>query len=56
MNPWLPNPWNIESKDDVLPYFQDLLDREVDSASEYQRLLADASELESALSEDMAWR
>lgn len=56
MNTWLPNPWNIESKDDVLPFFQDLLDREINSAADYQSLLADASDLESALSEDMAWR
>ena len=40
----------------LMPIFQELKDREIDSPEELQRWLADRSELEAALSEDFAWR
>lgn len=40
----------------LMPIFQELKDREIDSPEEIQRWLADRSELEAALSEDFAWR
>src|SRR5690606_28927163 len=40
----------------LMPIFQELQDRNIDSPEELQRWLADRSELEAALSEDVAWR
>src|SRR5690606_16691991 len=40
----------------LMPIFQELKDRNIDSPEESQRWLADRSELEAALSEDFAWR
>ncbi|MFZ9970322.1 MAG: M3 family oligoendopeptidase [Bacteroidia bacterium] len=56
MQSFLPHPWAIESKEDVLPYFDELLSRPLESAESFADFLSDCSELESALSEDMAWR
>jgi len=54
--PFLPNPFIVTSKDDVLPLYEQLVNRNIHSAEDFQQLLQDVSDLESALSEDMAWR
>jgi oligoendopeptidase F len=53
--PFLPNPFIVTSKDDVLPLYEQLVNRNIHSAEDFQQLLQDVSDLESALSEDMAW-
>lgn len=53
---FLPQDLTIQSKDDILPYFQKLLDSNPQSVSEFETFLDQVSELESAISEDMAWR
>lgn len=53
---FLPNPFIVNSKDDVLPLYEQLIARELVSMYEFRSFLTDVSELESALSEDMAWR
>ena len=54
--PFLPNPFVVLSKDNVLPLYDQLINRGIDSLSDYHSFLQDVSDLESALSEDMAWR
>jgi len=46
----------IETWDDLKPYFESLLARPIDSLAQYQQWLHDRSELESVVSEDLAWR
>ncbi len=46
----------INSWDDVKPYFENLNDRELHNSSELHQWLLDRSELESLLEEDMGWR
>ena len=41
---------------DIEPFFKELQGRELTSADELERWLLDRSELESVLSEDLAWR
>lgn len=53
---FLPDPFIVNSKDDVLPLYQQLIDRSITSMDEFRSFLKDVSDLESALSEDMAWR
>lgn len=54
--PLLPNPIVIQSPNDILPFYHQLLDRSISNTQEFETFLADVSELESAVSEDMAWR
>ncbi|MEY3416942.1 MAG: hypothetical protein RL060_1053, partial [Bacteroidota bacterium] len=42
--------------ENILPYFQLLLNREIDSVASLEQWLLDRSELESALEEDAGWR
>ena len=53
---FLPDPFIVSSKDDVLPLYNQLIGRSLSSISDFRTFLSDVSELESALSEDMAWR
>ena len=53
---FIPNPFVLQSKDDVIPLFESLLDRNIANAQDFEQFLQDVSDLESALSEDMAWR
>lgn len=53
---FLPAELNITSKEDILPFFENLLSREIHSKEEYQTFLQDVSEIDSVISEDMAWR
>ena len=47
---------NIEKWEDVKPYFDQLLNEEIDSIDSYKNWLLKNSELEAVLEEDMAWR
>ena len=47
---------NIDSWDKVKPYFENLVNRKIDSAEQFHKWLADKSELEAVLEEDAAWR
>lgn len=47
---------NIESYQDVAPYFEELLQEEITSAEQFNNWLKKSSELEAVLEEDMAWR
>lgn len=53
---FLPDPFIVNSKDDVLPLYEQLIGRNLNSIADFRTFLSDMSELESALSEDMAWR
>ncbi|MBS3913781.1 MAG: M3 family oligoendopeptidase [Bacteroidetes bacterium] len=53
---FLPKEWKITGKDDVIPYYDTLLSREISSIEALRSFLRDVSELDSAVSEDMAWR
>lgn len=48
---FLVNTWN-----ELEPYFKNLTDRTIHSASELEKWLHDRSELESVISEDLGWR
>lgn len=53
---FLPQDFTVHSWDELLPYFDELKDREITSAEELEKWLKDKSELEAALQEDMGWR
>ena len=53
---FLPNDLIIEDWTDIESFFNDLLERELNSVSDLEQWLSDQSELEAILEEDMAWR
>ena len=53
---FIPTDFTIQQPADVEILFQKLLDRTIHSTSEFENFLIDVSELESFLSEDVAWR
>lgn len=53
---FIPSQFKIEKWADVLPYFEDLYSREVNSERSLKNWLLDRSLLNSILEEDMAWR
>ena len=53
---YLPEDFLGKDWSDIEPFFQELQNRELISADELERWLLDRSELESVLSEDLAWR
>lgn len=55
-NTFLPDPFIVSSKDDVLPLYHQLIERNIQTMDDFRAFLQDVSDLESALSEDMAWR
>jgi oligoendopeptidase F len=52
----LPNNLVIDAWDKILPYFEELQSRMINSVIELEKWLVDKSELEAVLEEDMAWR
>jgi oligoendopeptidase F len=52
----LPNNFEVITWEAVKPYYDDLLEREINSAADLQRWFQDRSELEAVLSENLAWR
>ncbi len=47
---------NFDSWNDLKEYFNDLLDREINSGNDLEKWLKDKSELESVVSEELGWR
>lgn len=53
---FLPETFTITGWEQLKPYFDKLLEREITSVDELRNWLSDRSELESVISEDFAWR
>ncbi len=53
---FLPEDFKITTWEELKPYFDELLNREISNTSELRSWLQDRSELESVLSEDAGWR
>lgn len=53
---FLPEHFTVTDWPAVKPYFDQLLNRKLDSANALRRWFADRSELEAVISEDLAWR
>ena len=53
---FLPEDFKLTSWEDLKPYFDDLLNRGLNSLEDLKKWLSDRSELESIISEDLAWR
>jgi oligoendopeptidase F len=53
---FLPNKIKVTSWDVLAPYFNQLLERTINSKEELENWLKDRSELEAFVSEDLAWR
>jgi len=53
---FLPQDFKISQWDTLKVYFDELQNRHIQTLSDYKTFLADISELESMVSEDMAWR
>ena len=56
MGSFIPSDFSIQHPSDVESLFQLLIDRPIGSVQEFETFLNDVSDLESFLSEDMAWR
>ena len=53
---FLPADFTISNWYSLEPFFQDLLDRNINSKTVLEQWLKDSSELEAAISEDACWR
>lgn len=53
---FLPEDFQVSSWEAIKPYFDNLQEREIRSLDDLQRWFLDRSELESVISEDLAWR
>ncbi len=53
---FLPEDFKVSDWEVVKPYFDNLLEREINSAEELKKWFKDRSELEAVLSENLAWR
>ncbi len=53
---FLPEEFAITEWQHIKPFYQQLLDREINSAEDLKSWFTDRSELESVISEDLAWR
>lgn len=53
---FLPDDLTIDSWNRLEPFFRELKDRTIDSASALEKWMADRSELEAVLSENLGWR
>jgi oligoendopeptidase F len=53
---FLPENFSVTKWEDFRSYFDDLLNRPINSASDLKKWFLDRSELESVISEDLAWR
>ncbi|MFI5154359.1 MAG: M3 family oligoendopeptidase, partial [Chitinophagales bacterium] len=53
---FLPEDFVISDWDSLKPYFENLVVRKLDNLEELEKWLADMSELEAMISEDMSWR
>jgi len=53
---YLPEDFSITNWDRLRPFYQELLDREINSKDQLHRWFKDRSELEAVVAEDLAWR
>ncbi len=53
---FLPTDFKLTDWEALLPYFEELKDRVIDSKEKLEKWLADVSELEAVVSEDACWR
>jgi oligoendopeptidase F len=53
---FLPENFTVTSWDVLKPYFDNLLSRNISSLPDLKKWFVDRSELESVISEDLAWR
>lgn len=53
---FIPTDFSITKKEDILPFLEDLKNREINSADDLKKWWTDKSETEAFLEEDMAWR
>jgi len=53
---YLPVDFEIKDWEGLLPFFQELEEREIESVTALEQWLKDASELEAAISEEVCWR
>ncbi|HMR58527.1 MAG TPA: M3 family oligoendopeptidase, partial [Cyclobacteriaceae bacterium] len=53
---FLPSDFNISTWQALTPYFEDLIARSIGNEKDLEKWLADRSELESVISEDLGWR
>jgi len=53
---FLPEDFKVSSWEELKPFYEDLLNRNINSTAQLRSWLKDRSELESVISEDMAWR
>lgn len=53
---FLPENFIVTSWNDLQPYFQNLLERDINNETDLQKWFLDRSEVESVISEDLAWR
>lgn len=56
MRHYLKPDFKIETAEDISAVFRELLSREINSPEDYNQFLNDVSEVDSHVSEDMAWR
>ncbi|MFD2245683.1 M3 family oligoendopeptidase [Pontibacter ruber] len=53
---YLSEDFKVDTWETIQPYFEELKSREINSVEELEKWMADRSELESVLSEDLGWR
>jgi len=53
---FLPKDFKVKDWETLKPYFDKLLEEEINSAQDFENWFANLSELEAVVSEDMAWR
>jgi len=53
---FLPENFEVKDWESLKPYFDDLLNREIESASQLENWLKNLSELEAVITEDVCWR
>lgn len=53
---YLPEDFKLEKKEDVIPFFEELVKREIKDINDLKQWLHDSSELQAVLSEDVCWR
>jgi oligoendopeptidase F len=53
---FIANDLNLNSWEAIETYYQDLVDRKIDSLEEYEKWLKDRSELDAVIEENAAWR
>ncbi|WP_242920458.1 M3 family oligoendopeptidase [Pontibacter liquoris] len=53
---YLSEDFKVDNWETIRPYFEELKSREINSVEELEKWMADRSELESVLSEDLGWR